>query len=372
MSLAVLLERTLGGTPAPSRTQLADELSGNLCRCTGYRPILDAGERMATLPGPGLPLAGLADQLRQLQAAPALSWPGQFHAPRSLAKLATLRAAKPEARLLAGATDVGLWVTKQLRELGEIIWLGDVAELRQMGERDGHLHIGAAVTLEDAWTELARRWPTLAEMHRRFAGPPVRHAGTLVGNVANGSPIGDSPPVLIALGALIRLRHGESLREMPLQDFYVDYMKNRLQPGEFVEAVRVPLIAAAPVAGWHLRAWKISKRFDCDISSVSAALAIQLQGDVITVARFAFGGMAGIVKRASATEAAVVGQPWDETTLNRAMDALATDFTPLTDMRASAGYRQQVARGLLKRLWLQTRTHSPLPAQDVRAFEATA
>ena len=159
---------------------------------------------------------------------------------------------------------------------------------------------------------------------------------------------------------------------MPLQDFYVDYMKNRLQPGEFVEAVRVPLIAAAPVAGWHLRAWKISKRFDCDISSVSAALAIQLQGDVITVARFAFGGMAGIVKRASATEAAVVGQPWDETTLNRAMDALATDFTPLTDMRASAGYRQQVARGLLKRLWLQTRTHSPLPAQDVRAFEATA
>ena len=372
VSLAVLHERTLGGAPAPSRARLADELSGNLCRCTGYRPILDAGERMATLPGPGLPLSGLAKQLRQLQTAPALSWPGQFHAPRSLAELATLRAAKPGARLLAGATDVGLWVTKQLRELGEIIWLGDVAELRQLNEADGHLAIGAAVTLEDAWAALARRWPTLAEMHRRFAGPPVRHAGTLVGNVANGSPIGDSPPVLIALGAVIRLRRGEAVREMPLQDFYVDYMKNQLQPGEFVEAVRVPLNAAAPEDGWQLRAWKISKRFDCDITAVSAALAIQLQGNTVTAVRFAFGGMAGIVKRAAATEAAVVGQPWNDATVRQAMDALAVDFTPLTDLRASAGYRQQVARGLLMRLWLQTRLHNPLPAHDVRAFEATA
>ena len=372
MSLAVLHERTLGGAPRPSRKQLADELSGNLCRCTGYRPILDAGERMAALPGPGLPLAGLAAQLRRLQAAPALSWPGQFHAPRSLAELAALRAAKPEARLLAGATDVGLWVTKQMRELGEIIWLGDVAELRRLAEEEGHLHIGAAVTLEDAWAALARRWPTLSEMGRRFAGPPVRHAGTLVGNVANGSPIGDSPPVLIALGAVLCLRRGQAMREMPLQDFYVDYMKNQLQAGEFVEAVRVPLSAAAPAEGWHLRAWKISKRFDCDISSVSAALAIQLQGDVVTAARLAFGGMAGIVKRAAATEAAVLGQPWNEATLKRAMDALATDFTPLSDLRASASYRQQVARGLLKRLWLQTRLHNPLPPQDVRAFEATA
>jgi xanthine dehydrogenase small subunit len=371
MSLAVLHERTLGGATAPTRAQLADELSGNLCRCTGYRPILDAGERMATLPGAGLPLQGLAQQLRALQAAPALSWPGLFHSPRTLAELAALRTAKPAARLLAGATDVGLWVTKQLRELGEIIWLGDVAELRQLAETDGHLHIGAAVTLEDAWAALARRWPTLAEMGRRFAGPPVRHAGTLVGNVANGSPIGDCPPVLMALGTLIRLRRGEAVREMPLQDFYIDYMKNQLLPGEFVEAVRVPLDAVAPKAGWQLRAWKISKRFDCDISCVSAGLAVQLQGETVTAARFAFGGMAGIVKRAAATETAVLGQPWNEATLNRAMDALAADFAPLTDLRASAGYRQQVARGLLKRLWLQTRTHNPLPAHDVRVFEAT-
>jgi xanthine dehydrogenase small subunit len=208
-------------------------------------------------------------------------------------------------------------------------------------------------------------------MGRRFAGPPVRHAGTLVGNVANGSPIGDSPPVLIALGAVIRLRRGQAAREMPLQDFYIDYMKNQLLPGEFVEAVRVPLDALAPKAGWQLRAWKISKRFDCDISCVSAGLALQLQGETVTAARFAFGGMAGTVKRAAATETAVLGQPWNEATLNRAMDALAADFTPLTDLRASAGYRMQVARGLLKRLWLQTRTHNPLPAQDVRAFEAT-
>ncbi len=372
MSLAVLHERTLGGAPAPTRGELADGLSGNLCRCTGYRPILDAGERMASLPGPGLLLAGLAEQLRALQTAPALSWPGQFHAPRTLAELAALRAAKPQARLVAGATDVGLWVTKQFRDLGELIWLGNVAELHQLAEVDGHLHIGAAVPLEDAWAALSRRWPTLAEMHRRFAGPPVRHAGTLVGNVANGSPIGDSPPVLIALGAVIRLRLGVAVREMPLQDFYVDYMKNQLQPGELVECVRVPLDAAASADGWQLRAWKISKRFDCDISAVSAALAVQLNGEVITAARFAFGGMAAVVKRAAAAEAAVVGQVWNQATLQGAMDALATDFTPLTDLRASAAYRMQVARGLLKRLWLQTRPHDPLPAVDLRAYEATS
>jgi xanthine dehydrogenase small subunit len=372
VSLAVLHERTLGGAAAPTRAQIADELSGNLCRCTGYRPILDAGERMASLPGRGLPLAGLAEQLRSLQTAPALSWPGLFHAPRTLAELAALRAARPQARLLAGATDVGLWVTKQLRDLGEVIWLGDVAELRCVTEADGHLHIPAAVPLEDAWAALVQRWPTLSEMHRRFAGPPVRHAGTLVGNVANGSPIGDSPPVLIALGAVVRLRRGEAVREMPLQDFYTDYMKNQLQPGEFVEAVRVPLDAAASEHGWQLRAWKISKRFDCDISAISAALAVRLQGDVVAEARFAFGGMAGIVKRAAAAETTVRGQPWNEATLQKAMDALATDFTPLTDLRASAGYRMQVARGLLKRLWLQTRLHNPLPAEALRAFEATA
>jgi xanthine dehydrogenase small subunit len=371
MSLALSHERQLASGTAPSRTELVDDLAGNLCRCTGYRPILDAGERMAGLAGHALPLAGLAAQLQALRARPALCWPGQYHAPRSLAELARLREALPDARLVAGSTDVGLWVTKQMRELGEVIWLGDVAELRQLHEDGGHLHIGAAVPLEDAWAELARRWPSLSEMGRRFAGPPVRHAGTLVGNVANSSPIGDSSPVLMALGAVARLRRGGTVRDMPLHDFYIDYMKNHLQAGEFIEAVRVPLRATAPEDGWQLRAWKISKRFDCDISALSAGLAIRLRSDTVVEARLAFGGMAGIVKRAPSVEAAVVGQRWGQATLEAAMQALDADFQPLSDLRASADYRRLAARGLLKRLWLETRAVDPLPARALRVFEGT-
>ncbi|MDE2612503.1 MAG: xanthine dehydrogenase small subunit [Burkholderiales bacterium] len=371
VSMAISHERHRCSGRRPGRAELADDLAGNLCRCTGYRPILDAAERMGEQPQHGLALEGLADALRALQTAPALDWPGRYHAPRRLDDLAALRVRLPEARLVAGATDVGLWVTKQLRSLGDILWLGDVAELRQMRVADGGLSIGAAVPLEDAWHALARRWPALTEMGRRFAGPPVRHAGTLVGNLANGSPIGDSAPALIALGARLRLRRGARRRELPLQDFYLDYMKNALEAGEFVEAVWIPADAAASAEGWTLRAWKISKRFDCDISAVSAGLAIRLQGDAVVEARLAFGGMAGIVKRAAAAEAAMQGQPWDEATLARAMTALDTDFSPLSDLRASAGYRRLAARGLLQRLWLETRTTNPLPADALRAFAGT-
>jgi xanthine dehydrogenase small subunit len=201
-------------------------------------------------------------------------------------------------------------------------------------------------------------------MHRRFAGPPVRHAGTLVGNLANGSPIGDTAPVLIALGAALALRRGEATREMPLQDFYVDYMKNRLEPGEFVEAVAVPLLDER----WQVQAHKLSKRFDCDISALSAGFALRLDGELVAEARLAFGGMAAIVKRASGAEAAVIGQPWNEATLRNAQRALATDFSPLTDLRASAAYREQAASGLLERLWLATRPHQPLPLHQLRVF----
>jgi xanthine dehydrogenase small subunit len=188
------------------------------------------------------------------------------------------------------------------------------------------------------------------------------------GNVANGSPIGDSAPVLIALGARIVLRHGTATREMLLEDFYLDYMKNQLKPGEFVAAIRVPL----PTAAQRLRAYKISKRYDCDISALFAGLAIELDGQVVKSARFAFGGMAAIVKRARGAEAAVTGQPWSEATVEAAMRALDGDFTPLSDLRASADYRRQVARGLLKRLWLETRTQAPLAQASVWAQAATA
>lgn len=374
MSLAACYERHAGTKKRPTRQQLADELAGNLCRCTGYRPILDAGQRMFELPAVRLPLQAAAAALRTLPrralayAAPSAALPGRidrYFAPRTLNELARLRLAHPHARLLAGATDIGLWVTKQLRDLGDIVYLGEVAELKRIAVRDGVLAIGAGASLEDAWAALVRRAPALTEAWLRFASPPIRHMGTMGGNVANGSPIGDSAPVLIALDAQLVLRQGDELRRLPLADFYVDYMVNRLEAGEFVQAIEVPLAA---FDGGTLRAYKISKRFDSDISAVFAALRVRLDGERVADARFVFGGMAAIVKRAAAAERAVIGQRWDEAAAQRAAAALATDFSPLTDLRASAAYRLAVAGGLLQRYWFETRPHDALPAQALSVW----
>ena len=358
MSLAALHQRHAEAGSRPTRAEVADELSGNLCRCTGYRPILDAGERMFDSAAPAIDTAPIVAALRQLQGDAALHGDG-FHAPHSLDELATLRAAMPQARLLAGGTDIGVWVNKQFRELGEIIHLGRVRELQRIAEADGRLEIGAGATLTDAWQALVQRWPSLQEMALRFASPPVRNAGTMGGNIANGSPIGDAAPVLIALGADIVLRQGAQQRTLPLQDFYVDYMRNRQQPGEFVQALRVPL----PQAGTTLRAYKLSKRFDSDISGLAAGLWLSFDGEVVRDARFAFGGMAAIVRRATRAEAAVRGRPWSENVVRAAMDALDEDYAPLTDLRASASYRRRAARNLLYRCWLETRPEAPLEAQ---------
>jgi len=366
MSLWSAYERHHARGSRPSRQQLADELSGNLCRCTGYRTILDAGQRMFELPRAAFDTAAIVDALRSLQSSACFDHGTQFHAPRTLDDLATLRVARPDARIVAGATDVALWVTKGLRDLGELIHVGEVAELKRIELAAGRLQIGAAASLEDAWRALAAHWPTLQDIWLRFASPAVRNAGTMGGNVANGSPIGDSAPVLMALDAQILLRKGERVRTLPLRDFYVDYMKNRLEAGEFVQA----LTLAAPQPGWQVRAYKISKRFDCDISAVCAALAISLDGNRVNAARFAFGGMAATVRHATHAEAQVVGKPWSQATVAAAMQALSADFTPLTDMRASAGYRMQVARNLLQRLWLETRPVDPLPASATSVWSA--
>ena len=348
----------------PSRQQLADDLSGNLCRCTGYRPILDAGQRMFDLPVERLDSTPVVQALRQLQREGTFEYsaPGahRFYAPTSLDELATLREQLPGARLLAGSTDVGLWVNKQFRDPGDILYIGDVREMAQVQRQDGMLHIGAGASLEDAWTALVRRWPALTDVWLRFASPPIRHAGTMGGNVANGSPIGDSPPVLMALDAEIELRRGTRVRRMPLADFYLDYMKNQLEPGEFVQALRVPL-DAAPTR--QVRAYKISKRFDCDISALCAGFSIDVRDGVVHDVRLAFGGMAATVRRAAQAEAALRGQPWSEASVTAAQQALARDFTPLTDMRASAAYRLQVAQNLLQRLWLETRANDALPPE---------
>ena len=378
MSLAACAERHRAASTVPTRQQIADDLSGNLCRCTGYRPILDAGERLFTLAPQRLDSAAMVAALQALRADRALHYAAAtpFHAPRTLDELAALRLAKPDARLLAGGTDIGLWVNKQFRDLGEIIWLGQVAELKTIHQADGWLTIGAGASLDAAWAALAAQWPDTRQMGLRFASLPVRQAGTLGGNIANGSPIGDSAPVLIALGAEIVLRQGDRQRRMALQDFYLGYMLNQLAPGEFVQALRVPLPLTPPDAGGaagsveRLRVYKLSKRHDCDISGLAAGLWLRLDGDQVVDARFAFGGMAATVRRAAQAEAAVRGQRWTEATVQAAMRALDADFQPLSDLRASASYRKRAARKLLLRLWLETRADAPLPADQLSVWSA--
>ena len=347
----------------PSRQQLADGISGNLCRCTGYRPILEAGERCFAQTAPRLDRAPIQTALRALQTDDALHTPAGFHAPRNLDELAALRLAKPQARLLAGSTDVGLWVTKQFRALGEIIYLGRVAELQRIERSGTQLRIGAGASLEAAWAALSESWPALRETWLRFASPPIRSVGTLGGNVANGSPIGDAAPVLMALDAELELRQGERLRRLPLREFYTGYMQNRLEPGEFLQALVVPIDPA-----WTLRAYKISKRFDSDISAVFGALALRLEDGRVADARLAWGGLAATVQRAPQAEAALRGQTWDEAALQAAQAALAQDFKPLSDMRASKDYRLQVAQNLLRRCWLETRAAAPLAAEELSVW----
>ena len=361
MTMTALREAHAAAGTRPERPAIADALAGNLCRCTGYRPIVDAAERMFERPDAPIDRAALRAQLDALAAdTPEMT----------LEDFAAQRLARPEARIVAGATDVALWVNKQFRDIGEPLWITRVPALRRIAtDADSTLHIGAAASLEDAWAALAARWPALTEVWRRFASPPVRHAGTLGGNIANGSPIGDGAPVLIALDARIVLRRGPDTRTLALEDFYLDYMKNALAPGEFVERLVVP---PSP-EGTQLRAWKISKRFDSDISTVLMAAALRLDADGrIAAARLVFGGMAAITKRAAQTEAALRGRRWDEATLQAAQVALAQDFRPLSDLRASASYRLAVSANLLRRLWLETRPDDPLPASatQVREFRA--
>jgi len=260
-------------------------------------------------------------------------------------------------------------VTKQLRELGDIIYLGHVAALRTVSAADGMLDIGAGVSLQDAYAAVCRHYPDqLSEMWQRFASLPIRNAGTLGGNVANGSPIGDSMPWLIALGSEVVLRSAAGQRVLALEDFYLGYQKKDLRPDEFVESVRVPL----PRAGVAFRTYKLAKRFDQDISAVCAAFAFRFDGATVLEARIAFGGMAATPKRASAAEALLAGQPWSEATVSAAMAAMAQDYAPLSDMRASSAYRMKAAQNLLRRFWFETRPEAPLARADVNAFAVRA
>ena len=353
----------------PGSYELRSALSGNLCRCTGYRPILEAGERMFDLPAVRFDRESVKKQLQALQRSDTLVYQQQdksFFAPRTLAELARLRAAYPQATLLAGCTDVGLWVNKQLRTLDPIIYIGQVEALKTVQQTGQMLRIGAGVTLSDAYRALSRHYPEMDEMWQRFASPPIRNAGTLGGNIANGSPIGDSMPALIALGARVTLYSQTGSRSMALEDLYLDYMKKALQADEIVSAIDIPL----PRPGQQFRCYKLSKRFDSDISAVFAAYALTLQQGRVDAIKIAYGGMAATPKRALQTEAALLGQDWTDATVRTAMGVLAQDFAPLSDMRASADYRLQTAQNLLYRYYLETRPENPLAGAQVNVFAA--
>jgi xanthine dehydrogenase small subunit len=358
--------------PAPTRDDIDDALSGNLCRCTGYRPIVDACLHMYTDYERVEPdSAGLVAALRDLGRERGVGIErerARYHAPVTVAELAELYLQNPGARILAGGTDVGLWVTKQLRELPELIYLGNVAELGRVEVTPQGIDVGAAVTLEDAFDVIRQHYPEFGEMFRRFASLPVRNAGTLVGNVANGSPIGDSMPALIAAAARVRLRRGGEQRELALEELYLDYMKNAMRAGEFVESIVIPPRDEAVT----LRCYKLGKRYDQDISAVCAAFALRLDGDRVADIRIALGGMAAIPKRAAQTERWLAGKDWDEATLEAAMKMLGDEFTPLSDMRASAAYRGRACANLLYRFYLETRPGQALDSAAVNVFAVSA
>jgi xanthine dehydrogenase small subunit len=352
MSMFALYESERG---APSRRRIDEVLAGNLCRCTGYRPIVEAVQqayRTGTRDG-AVAREALASALRgiQRQGTLDLAHAGKrYVAPRTLDGLATFLVEHPHARLVAGATDLGLLVTKEHRDLELVVSVAAVPELCRVEDTATHLEIGAAATYTNALGALAAYHPDLGELVRRIGSTQIRNAATLGGNIANASPVGDMPPALLALDASVVLRRGAERRELALASFFLGYRKTALRPGELVEQIRIP--HGAP--GRLFAVYKLSKRFDQDISGVCGAFAVELEGGCVRSARVAFGGMAAIPVRAPGTEAALTGKPWTQATVEAATAALRGELSPISDMRASAGYRRLAAGNLLRKFWIET------------------
>jgi xanthine dehydrogenase small subunit len=403
MSLFALFKNEV----APSRERVCEAISGNLCRCTGYRPIIDAATQVTNSAQSTLAPLNRANSLNNsfidrqrnfsksanqlgeerlslindwLRASAASSTEkkhrspheehiveplnairrtgtldycannNRFIAPRTVDEFSAFVEANPDACILSGGTDIGLWINKAMQTNATMIYIGEVAALRTIIETDDALTIGAAASLEASFRAMNRHYPELAHLWTRFASWPIRTSGTLGGNVANGSPIGDSMPALIALDANVVLRKGSAQRTIPLEALYVDYKKQSRDAGEWVEAIRIP----KRTPGLQIASYKNSKRNEQDISAVCAAIALVLDRSVVVHARIAYGGVAGVPKRANRTEAALIGKQWSEAIVRDATQSMAHDFTPMSDMRASAEYRMQVAQNHLLRFWYET------------------
>jgi xanthine dehydrogenase small subunit len=361
MSLFGLYQNQQGKTAPLTRSKAIEGLSGNLCRCTGYRPIVEAAMQMESLPPARVNEAEVLQKLELVKHVfNGLEPDYSYISPTSLADLLSARAQHPQAQIVAGCTDVGLWVNKLHMNFEQVLDVSRVHELRQVEDSPGVLAIGAAATLTHAFAALVADRPHLHNFATRFAGLPVRNAGTLGGNVANGSPIGDTMPLLIALGSRVVLMSVRGERELPLEDFYVGYRKNVLLYDEVLAWVKVP--KATP--GEFSRVYKISKRFEDDISAVCLALKLQVVAGRVVSASIGAGGVAATPMRAVQTEAALTGKPWTQATVTQAMATLRQEFTPLSDLRASAAYRVQVLGNLLQRFWLESQGVKNINLED--------
>jgi xanthine dehydrogenase small subunit len=342
--------------PQPSQTAIEKALQGNLCRCTGYAPIIRAGKAISTYGQPqGDPLwaerIALKEKIKSITDGRRVEIAGEIIIPATLDDFAKVYEANPGATIIAGSTDVGLWVTKFMRPISPALFIGHLPELRRIAENDSEVRFYAGVSYSDALPTLTTHFPHMAELWNRLAGEQIRNMGTIGGNIANGSPIGDTPPPLIALGAKLHLRRGEHRREIKLEDYFLAYGKQDRQPGEFVESVTIPHLPA----GEKFAVYKISKRREEDISALCGAFRVFVNdAGIVGMVRIAFGGMAATPKRAKAVEAALLGKPWTQGTVDAAIAAFAEDYQPISDMRASAEYRLLTAQNLLKRFYLET------------------